>query len=72
LELYSLIEKAMINKSLTIGNELPNPNGRSPDLAARASHFALERGKPKQRTRHVKNVTSSVPKNVALLKKGHS
>jgi hypothetical protein len=37
----------MINKSLTIGNEPPNLNGRSPSLAARASHaFALQRGNP--------------------------
>jgi hypothetical protein len=41
-EPYSRTEDAMFNKSLTIGNERPNPNGRSPGLAARASHaFAL-------------------------------
>jgi hypothetical protein len=42
IEPYSRSKKAMINKSLTIGNEHLNPNGRSPGLAARASHaFAL-------------------------------
>jgi hypothetical protein len=42
-EPYARSEKAMINKSLTIGNARSNPNGRSPDLAARASHtFALK------------------------------
>jgi hypothetical protein len=40
----------MINKSLTIGNEHSNLNGRSPSLAARASReAALKSGKPKQR-----------------------
>jgi hypothetical protein len=47
---YSRSEKAMINKSLTIGNEHSNLNGRSPSLAARASReAALKSGKPKQR-----------------------
>jgi len=30
-EPYARGGKAMINKSLTIGNERPSPNGRSPD-----------------------------------------
>jgi hypothetical protein len=42
VEPYPQSKKVMINKSLTIGNERPNPNGRSPSLSARASHaFAL-------------------------------